>query len=232
MELKVKAVVERLNLVHGSLPEKDVERVVDVSVRAFESARDRDGDISHNAILGRDWTLASSYFRSIILVGLFAGDVYGIRDKESKEFVAVGIWFRPGQRSANWTEEFKCKVGLNDFLDKLQPQFREWYLDTIPRIIREREDFFTDEERSRRWWCIHLCTDPRYHGQGLARSIIDHVHEEAQEAVERGFVALGAGVQVNVQKYQSLGFRKRGELKAPFPDSNEMFEMHVLSRGD
>ncbi len=34
------------------------------------------------------------------------------------------------------------------------------------------------QERARRWWCIHLVTDPAYYGRGFARMIIDKAREE------------------------------------------------------
>ncbi|KAF5379884.1 hypothetical protein D9757_007170 [Collybiopsis confluens] len=243
--------VELFSLTDGSITEKDVERMVDMSVKAFEGARDKDGDISHSALFGNNWSIAPSYFRHIIVVGLYADAVYGIRSKESKEIVAVGIWFGPNQRP-DLTEEFKRKVGLYDFLDQLEAKFREWYTSSISKLIQERETFFTDDvcvlfsvacaanlvpdslffkERSRRWWCIHLCTDPEYHGQGLARSIIDYIHEKAQRTTHGGFVALAAAVEVNVHKYRTLGFRERGAVESPIPDSDKTIEMHILSRG-
>ncbi|KAE9395846.1 hypothetical protein BT96DRAFT_137686 [Gymnopus androsaceus JB14] len=226
-------VVERFSLTDGSISEEEVEKIVDLAVRAFESARDKDGDISQDLVMGHDWSLAPAYFRSTILTGLYTDGLYGVRDKESKEIVAVSVWSGPGEKSDD-SEEFERKTGLYDFLDGLKPQFREWFDLNVPLIKKARETFFTDEERDRRWWCTLLCTEPRYHGRGLARLIIDNIHDKARKTIPGGFVALLASVEVNVKKYQSLGFRERGEHRAPIPDSTEteFVILHVLSRED
>ncbi|KAE9395857.1 hypothetical protein BT96DRAFT_1021764 [Gymnopus androsaceus JB14] len=228
---RMQGVVERFSVADGTISEEEVDKIVDMSVRAFEYARDKDGDISQDALIGHDWSLAPAYYRHIVLAGMFTGGLYGVRDKESQDIVAVGVWWGPGDKSDK-LEEFKRKIGLYDFLDGLKPQFREWYSRTIPVLIKEQETFFTDEERARRWWCIHLCTEPRYHGRGLARLIIDSIHDKARKTIPGGFVGLGAGVEVNVKKYQSLGFRERGVVSTPIVASDMEVTIHVLSRED
>ncbi|KAJ3741727.1 hypothetical protein DFH05DRAFT_244740 [Lentinula detonsa] len=231
--LQQKFTVERFSLSEGSITEEDIEKMVKLSIRAFESARDKDGDLSQDAVLGRDWSLAPVYFRYIIRLGLLADAIYGVRDIQTNEIVALGIWFGPGSLDSKFQElkESRRAAGLYDFLNGLQPQFKEWYEHDLLELIRQREELFTEEERSRRWWCIHLCTEPQYHGRGLARSIIDNIHEQARNTIEGGFVALAAGVEVNARKYQSLGFQERGLLRAPVPDnSGKDFLSYVLSR--
>lgn len=46
-------------------------------------------------VVGHDWSLAPAYFRHIILAGMYMNALYGVRDEESKEIVAAGVWLSP-----------------------------------------------------------------------------------------------------------------------------------------
>ncbi|KAF9059616.1 hypothetical protein BDP27DRAFT_1341133 [Rhodocollybia butyracea] len=210
MKLQVYAgAVERLN--SKSISDEDLQRMVDLSVLAFENARREDGDTSHDFVFDDDPTIPSLYFRHIIRAGIIEEAVYVVRGQDG-DIIGLGLFLKPGQKAAS-TEEIKHEIGHYEFLEKVRPETRRWYENNLHGLLKEREALFTDEERGRRWWCFHLCTDPGFHGKGLGRKIVDYIHGKAQKNGQ--FLGLAAGNEVNVGKYKALGFRLRGRITAP-----------------
>ncbi|KAF9067166.1 hypothetical protein BDP27DRAFT_1329404 [Rhodocollybia butyracea] len=210
MNSQVKAgAVEHLS--SKSISDEDLQRMVDLSVLAFENARKEDGDTSHDFVFDDDVAIPPLWFRQLIRAGMIEEAVYVVRGQDG-DIIGLGLFLKPGQKAAS-TEEIKHEIGHYEFLEKVKPETRRWYEDNLHGLLQGREALFTDEERGKRWWCFHLCTDPRFHGKGLGRKIVDYIHGEAQKNGQ--FLGLAASNEVNVGKYKALGFRLRGRITAP-----------------
>jgi len=192
-----------MSLIH-SLKADELDALVHMCARAFSKD---DGVL---ACLGGNWSLATDFFSAMTRATLLEGQIYAVKDHD--RIVSVGFWFEPG--TFLWTTEEQRAVGFNDFFNKLSPEAQNWWTDTYPEAVRlHGEVLFTEEERTRRWWCSNLATDPGYEGRGYATAIVNAVYDKAVKT--RTFIALATGTDTNVQKYLSMGFRQRGGFHIP-----------------
>ncbi|KAF9058478.1 hypothetical protein BDP27DRAFT_1432697 [Rhodocollybia butyracea] len=211
-----------------SISDEDLQNMIHLSVLAFEKAKKEEGDTSHDFVFGEDSSVPPLYFRQIIRAGMARDAVYVVRS-ENQDIIGMGLFMKPEQKAYS-TEQIQRVAGYYEFLEKMKPETRHWYENDLLSLLKDREALFTDEERERRWWCIHLCTDPRFHGKGLGRMIVDHIHQEAQKNGQ--FLGLAAGNELNVRKYKALGFKQRGYHTAPGLEAKgEPYKMYTLTKG-
>ncbi|ESK90418.1 hypothetical protein Moror_13666 [Moniliophthora roreri MCA 2997] len=204
--------IERLN-------ETELEHAIAVHVKAYE------GDLSMKVMLGGDERLVPELGRAMIRASLLEGHVYAVKN-DSGDIVSFGLWFQPG--TGVFGTEAQRALGFNDLFKKFSPEQQQWFATTYPEARKKYvEPLFTDEERSKRWWCASLVTDPEYQGKGYATAIVDTVYQRASEANE--FLSLSTNPPVNVQKYILMGFRERGSYVLP-SSVVENITVYVLSR--
>ncbi|TFK51043.1 hypothetical protein OE88DRAFT_1735760 [Heliocybe sulcata] len=176
-------------------------------------------------MLGGRWDLHKELVRAMTRGVLLGGNVYVVRDRGSRRIVSVGFWLEPGQ-SIFGSEEQRA-LGFNTFFRKLSPDAQYWWNNTYPDTMRElRETVWTGDEMKRRWWCSHLATHPEQQGRGFATAIVDYAYDDSVAMGQ--FLGLATQQELNVRKYEAMGFRERGRTLMPAPTGD--FPVIVLSK--
>lgn len=162
----------------------------------------------------------------MIRASALEGEIYVVKDPESKVIVSSGFWFPP-RRELFGTEDQRA-LGFNDFFSKLSPESQYWWQNTYPQTMDKfNADTWNKEELDKRWWCFHLATDPKHQNRGYGTAIVNFVFEKAKTANQ--IIGLAAALDVNVRKYLAMGLSERGQTYLDAPTGG--FTVHVLSRG-
>ncbi|KAL0576607.1 hypothetical protein V5O48_005365 [Marasmius crinis-equi] len=211
--------------------EQELERAVQLYVKAFS------GDPYLKAILGGNWSLLPIHGRSVFRAALLEGFVYAVKaqdleDSNREKIVSIGLFFEPG--TSIFATEAQRSLGYRDWFDRLAPEAQEWHttvvslqidMRSLADIIRSLalqapqhrkdvvEPLFTDKEKSERWWCSGLMTDPEYQRKGYAKAIIRMALDKAAD--NGGFVGLATVPEINVIKYKAMGFGIRATYNMP-----------------
>ncbi|EPQ52571.1 hypothetical protein GLOTRDRAFT_46618, partial [Gloeophyllum trabeum ATCC 11539] len=195
------------------------------------------------ALVGGDWSLHSPLFRAMIRASALEGEIYVVKDPESKVIVSSGFWFPP-RRELFGTEDQRA-LGFNDFFSKLSPESQYWWQNTYPQTMDKFNADTWNKEAHKRWWCFHLATDPKHQNRGYGTAIVNFVFEKASHHYLQGYmpgehtvcqaktanqiIGLAAALDVNVRKYLAMGLSERGQTYLDAPTGG--FTVHVLSRG-
>ncbi|KAL0060575.1 hypothetical protein AAF712_012633 [Marasmius tenuissimus] len=197
------------------LSDQELERAVELHVQAYS------GDEYIKCIIGNDWSLLPIHGRSVFRAALSEGLVYAVRVQEPRnetiagtegKIVSLGIFFRPG--TGLFATKAQRELGFHEWFDKLSQESQTWHNITAPEHRKNVvEPMYTDEERSKRWWCSSLVTDLDYQGKGYAKMLIKTMFEKISE--EGGFLGLATLAPINVAKYKAMGFTVRAKYNLP-----------------
>ncbi|KAK0454670.1 hypothetical protein EV421DRAFT_1896593 [Armillaria borealis] len=103
-----------------SLNAEELEIAVDLTVKAYDDM------LVARAMVGDDKNLMDPLFRSMIRAADSAGTIDLACDvSDSDKIVGMAVWFGPGK--SLFADAEQRELGLNEFMDKLSPETRQWW---------------------------------------------------------------------------------------------------------
>ncbi|KAG7096372.1 hypothetical protein E1B28_003816 [Marasmius oreades] len=202
-----------------SLTEEELEQAVNLHLAAYE------GDTAIKIMIGGDWSLHPLLARAMLRAALLEGHMYAVKDDETNAIVSFGLWFEPGV--VIFSTEAQRALGYDELFRKLKPEVQHWWTNAYPETIKKYgEPLFTEQQKTKRWWCANLVTDLNHQGRGHATAIVNAVRSKASES--DNFIALATHTALNVSKYKAMGLREVGDHILPSPIQD--LHMHYMIR--
>ncbi|KAF9528138.1 hypothetical protein CPB83DRAFT_894624 [Crepidotus variabilis] len=170
------------------------------------------GDTGVLALTGGEISLVAVMALSILRAGALAGGEFYTATNEEGEIIGFTLWMPPGQDM--FSTEQQRSLGFQDFLSKMpeigKEYFKTTYLAQFPGFVDEH---LGPAGKKESWW-MHMCfVRPEYQRQGVARALIELVHEKASNHL----LACTSTSDENIAVYKAIGFTHRGTRIMPSP---------------
>lgn len=196
---------------NGNFSDEDVKAITHVNLTAFKTH-------AFHVITTRNrpelWALPE--VQGVIL----GGDFY-LAERDGKVVGATGV-FPPGTEFLN-TEEHQAKV-LGPFGAQIEPDLQEWFIGYFSPAYKEQSvRTFGPTGKLDNYHFQTVCVLPEYHGQGIARKLIEHVRDIAHP--QGVAISLEANTAQNVAIYQKVGLKLIGDtvFRGPEPLNEDLY---------
>ncbi|KZV74410.1 hypothetical protein PENSPDRAFT_732316 [Peniophora sp. CONT] len=217
-----------------SISDSELEEYVRLAGTAFG-----DDDASMLALLGGDISLRDELLAAMFRAVLLEGKVYVVEC--NSQVVSVALWFRQpiglfktdAQRALGYDEWFKkLPKELQHWWTVDYPEQLKGYAKKIisqEHLHHSREAAYKElvkkdcctlnkasvhsrgpSEWDKMWFCNLMVTDLKQQGRGHATFLMNQLTAKARASGE--ILGLSTGTEINVPKYESMGFRERGRI--------------------
>ncbi|KAI0347947.1 hypothetical protein BDW22DRAFT_1424186 [Trametopsis cervina] len=184
-----------------------IYRILLVNYSHSEHVNLQNIDPSMSGTLGGDMSLKDELLTAMFRATLLEGRVYMVETEG--EVATICLLFR--KPNSLFATETQRDLGFTEFFSKLSPETQNWWTHDYPAQMAEKErEIISQEEWDKMWYFSLVVTAPKYQGQGFASFFMDKFAEETQNRGE--VLGLSTGLEVNVQKYESMKFRERGRI--------------------
>ncbi|VDC06982.1 unnamed protein product [Peniophora sp. CBMAI 1063] len=185
-----------------SLSGQELADIVRLASTAFG-----DKDDSMLALLGGDIALKDEFLTAMVRATLLEGAIYIV--EVDSELVSASLWFR--KPVGLFKSEAQRALGYDEWFKKLPEDLQSWWTVDYSTQMRDYSKTIIDQEEwDKIWYCNLMVTDVDQQNQGHATFMMDQMTARVREAGE--MLGLSAGSEINVSKYESMGFRERGRI--------------------
>ncbi|KAI1784838.1 hypothetical protein LXA43DRAFT_1040821 [Ganoderma leucocontextum] len=141
--------------------------------------------------------------------------VYTARDGTAT-LVGFTIFAIPGQLMCS-TDEQREKGRMMEYMNKLSPEGRAYYAETMGKEVPKANDeaFGIEAAERNTYWCNLAMVRADYQGKGIAKAMFELAYKEA--AKTGATVALTTTNIRNIPIYEKIGLKLYGERKFPSP---------------
>ncbi|KAK0226225.1 hypothetical protein IW262DRAFT_752104 [Armillaria fumosa] len=203
-----------------SLNAEELEITVDLTVKAYDDI------LVARAMVGDDKNLMDPLFRSMIRAADLAGTIDLACDaSDLDKIVGMAVWFGP--RKALFADAEQRELGLNEFMDKLSSETRQWWQKTYgPKTSELATTALGPTGALDSWWTPHIAVDEKYRRRGIGKMLLDEGHKRA---VQSGTItALLTTTDLNESFYEEVGFITKGRMSVDSPQGPIAYR--VMSR--
>ncbi|KAI0095203.1 hypothetical protein BDY19DRAFT_916754 [Irpex rosettiformis] len=169
-------------------------------------------------------SLKEELFTAIIKATLLEGRIYVV--ESGGEIATMCLVFR--KPASLFGSEAQKALGFTEVFEKLDPKTQHWWKNQYPAQMAEKEKtIISQEEWDKMWYFSMVATDPKHQNKGFASHLMNTFFDEVNKNGD--IFGLSTGSEVNVPKYETMGFKERGRIVMKTP-VNE-FPCVWLTRG-
>ncbi|RDX40724.1 hypothetical protein OH76DRAFT_308727 [Lentinus brumalis] len=148
-------------------------------------------------------------FLRALLLSPGVSHMFTARD-DTGALVGFTVFTLPGQLMLS-TQEQRENAKLSEFASQLSEAGREFYAETMDKLIPKANDkaFGIEDSERNTYWCNFAMVRSDYQGKGVAKALFGLAFKEADKL--GATVALTTTNEINVPIYEKIGFQQPDE---------------------
>ncbi|KAF8237728.1 hypothetical protein L208DRAFT_1375528 [Tricholoma matsutake] len=154
--------------------------------------------------VGSSRELIGPFWKSTVIAGLLAGEVYVAETPDTQKIVGCTVWFGPNHIMYGTKEEQEMVLG--PLLGMLGKSVSDWWMtEFLPGYGRFTETAFGQGKKHASWHLQTLAVHPDHQRRGAAKQLVEIITKKA--ASDKSMMVVECGTDINTEIYKRLGFK-------------------------
>ncbi|TCD66912.1 hypothetical protein EIP91_000751 [Steccherinum ochraceum] len=171
--------------------------------------------------------LLPEYYRALCRAGAAAGHLLVACHEYEHNIVGGVMCFGPGRGFMN--DPYQRSLGFDEFVDKLNPEILEWWLDFLPQYVAVTSAIAGPGVKRTSWTLNGLAVDPNFRGRGAGRMLVEAA-EALQARQDEGRLMFESTSNKHTELYKYWGYELLGQQVLPGRAGVDKMVLKVFSK--